>query len=190
MEHWHMVTMRVYWQFMVWGSIMTGSPIDSGGKLAWGVKVWMAVCYLPLWHSWLCRHGRTYMCISCTCTQPVTGLELVRTCGLTANGTNGLCCVACHVLLYYQVLSEIMDQPTTNWCQYLYRSVTEVPPYLLSVAWPMTGHAMRSLPRCRHWDLIAACCWSCQPHLWTAAVLLLLMILSILHVHALQRRTG
>ena len=35
-----------------------------------------------------------YMCISCTCTQPMTGLELVRTCGLTANGANGLCCVA------------------------------------------------------------------------------------------------
>ena len=69
----------------------------------------MAVVYLPLCDTADCAAMCMY--ISSTFTQPVTGLELVRTCGLTANGTNGLCCVACHVLLYYQVLSQIMDQP-------------------------------------------------------------------------------
>ena len=77
----------------------------------------MAVFYLPLCDTADC--AGMYMCISCTCTQPMMGLELVRTCGLTANGGNGSCCVACHVLLYIlailcQVLSQIMDQPTTN----------------------------------------------------------------------------
>ena len=98
---------------------MTGSPIDSGGKLAWGGggEVRMAIFYLPLCDTADC--ATMYMCISCTCTQPMMGLELVRTCGLTANGANGSCCVACHDLLYIlailcQVLSQIIDQPTTN----------------------------------------------------------------------------
>ena len=77
----------------------------------------MAIFYLPLCDQADC--ATMYMCISCTCTQPMMGLELVRTCGLTANGANGSCCVACHDLLYIlailcQVLSQIIDQPTTN----------------------------------------------------------------------------
>ena len=76
----------------------------------------MAILNLPLCNTADC--AAMYMCISCTCTQPMMGLELVRTCGLTANGANGLCCVACHDLLYiytcYSLPSAITDNGSAH----------------------------------------------------------------------------